>query len=524
MNNSIDDCFLDKSNSKECLGDNPEEKLLKMITTLYELIEKKEKIYLETNEYTEDEITKIKLYINNLLKHVKFYINLDEEDQEEANATAVEEANKAKTAVEEANAAAVEEANKAKTAAETANSFATKAKNLLTEAKAKITENAANAANKVAEANAAAEAANKAAVAAVAAAEAANKAANKAAVAANTAVVDAQKAADAAVAAAEEANTANKVAEANAAAEAANKAADTAVATVKEAKRLVTEATNLLAEAEAANKAEEAVVVVEEEANTKKQVQLVKSVSESLSPASSQSLQSSSSQSSSLARASQSQLESTKNTTGLQLSDNKFAVDKTNRKFIINLIKILNFGLDTKITNNNTTNINENFNQKINNIVQQNNNIIHALYGNNSNNTTINFGNENTIVKPLFLTDGIIYNNNSDKINNYYTPLFGIDKDNNFQSIPNSGENNNLITYKLILFMIKFDYIGLNKYNNIYDDNNIKSINYLDKRYNTLNNNKFLKITDNIYKINKKYYYDYTSDNIQKHIIKKVVV
>ena len=69
--------------------------------------------------------------------------------------------------------------------------------------------------------------------------------------------------------------------------------------------------------------------------------------------------------------------------------------------------------------------------------------------------------------------------------------------------------------------MIKFDYIGLNKYNN---SNNIKPIDYLDKKYNILNNNKFLKINDNIYKLNKKYYYDYTSDNIQKHIVNNVVV
>jgi hypothetical protein len=480
MNNSIDDCFLDKSNSKNCLGDNPKNNLLIMITRLYNLIIEKEAEYLKTNEYSKDEITKIELYINNLLKHVKFYIGLDEEDQEEAN-------------VENAAAAAVEEVN---AAAEEAKRLVTEATNLLEKAEA-----AAVAAKTAAEANAA-----------VAAAEAAVAAAEAAVVTADTAVANAQKVAEKAVAA-------------------VKTAADEALAdtqkVAEEAKKLVTEATNLLAKV-----AEEAVAAktaaVEEAALKKSKVQLFRSTSSSSQALPQKNITIKSSQSSSLARALQSQLESTKNTTGLQLSDNKFAVIKTNRKFIINLIKILNFGLDTKITNNNTTNINtninQNFNQKINNIVQQNNNIIHALYGNNSNNTTINFGNENTIVKPLFLTDGFIYNEKNIEINKYYTPLFGIDKDNNFQSIPNSGENNNLITYKLILFMIKFDYIGLNKYNNIYDDNNIKSINYLDKRYNTLNNNKFLKITDNIYKINKKYYYDYTSDNIQKHIIKKVVV
>ena len=462
MNYSIDDCFLDELNSEECLGDNPEEKLLEMIWTLYILIEKKENEYLKTNKYNEDDLKKIEGYIKNLLKHVNFYVSDNKNELKEDNKEKINAANKA---AEAERLAVVAAAEKAKTAAEKAKTAAKEAKT-------------------AAEANVAA---------AVAAAE-------KAVAEAEKAVADAQKVAEAAVTAVADANTA-----------------------VQEAKNLLTEARNLLAEAKTA--AEAVKTEVEEEEKKKNQVQLVKSVLQSSSPPrASQSSPPRASQSSSSARASQSQLESTKNTTGLQLSDNTNTNKINNNKFIINLIKILNFGLDTKITNNNTTNTNQNFNKKINNIVQQNNNIIHALYSNNNNNTTINFGNENTIVKPLFLTDGFIYDKVNIKINKYYTPLFGIDENNFFKSIPNSGENNNLNNYKLILFMIKFDYIGLNKFHNIYENNNINSIDYLDKRYNTLNNNTFVKISDNIYKINKKYYYDYTSDNIQKHIVENVVI
>jgi hypothetical protein len=431
MNNLIDECFLNNSKSNLCLSNQPEEKLLKMIITLYKLIEEKEDFYMKNKTYNKDDLTNIELYIKNLLRHVMYY----------RDNIIVKKAAKA-TAVAERLAAELE---KAKIAAEAAEEELEKAKEEVKAEKLAATE-----------------------AAKIAAAETERLSA----------------------------------AEALAAAEA-------------EAERLAKELEKAKKEAEAALK--------------ESRVQLVTSSSQSSSPASSQSSSPASSpassQSSSPASSqlSSPQLNSTNSTTWVKLSDNTETNKNNYNKFIINLIKILNFGLDTKITNNNTTNTNKNFNEKINNIIQQNNNIIHALY-NNNNNTTINFGNENTIVKPLFLTDGFIYDRVNIEINKYYTPLFGIDENNFFKSIPNSGENNNLNNYKLILFMIKFDYIGLNKYYNIYEDNNINSINYLDKRYNTLNNNKFLKITDNIYKINKKYYYDYTSDNIQKHIIEKVVV
>jgi hypothetical protein len=461
MSNTIDECFLDSSNSNECLGNNSKEKLLEMITTLYKLIEKKEEIYTINKTYDKDDLTKIKIYINNLLRHVRFYIN-----QDQANTTVEETAEVAERLAAEFEKAkkAEEEAKKAKIAAEE---------------ELKKEENAAK--------------------------------------------IEILK-------------------------EELKKAKETAEAAEAEAAEAEAEKAKAKAEAEKAKAAAEKAKAAAEAALNKSRVQLVRlssppsssppSSSPPLSspPSSLQSSSSASSQSSSLQSSSQSsasaspqsssqpQLKSANSITGLKLLENTDTNKNNNNKFIINLIKILNFGFENKINNNNTTNTNQNFNEKINNIVQQNNNIINALYNNEKNTIDIVFSSENTIVKPLFLTDGTIYSNNSDKINNYYTPLFGIDGNNLFQSIINYEQNNKLDNYKLILFMIKFDYIGLNKYHNIYKSNNINSIDYLDKNYNTLNNNKFLKIDNNIYKINKKYYYDYTSDNIQKHIVENVVV
>jgi hypothetical protein len=474
MINRIDECFLDSSNSNKCLGNNSEEKLLEMIRTLYKLIEEKEKIYTIHKTYDKNDLIKIKIYIKNLLRHVKFYIN---QDQEKAAAEVAQKT------------AETERLKKAEEELKEANEKLKKTNEELEKAKEAAAEDAQKTEEETEKLKKAVEDAQNAKAAAEAAAKAAQKELEKLKI---------------------EANTAAK------AAEAAAEEADAQKAKKKE---------RLAAEAEAAETAADRLAAETEAAQ--KKASSPASSAQSSSQSSSQSSPSASPQSSS-----QPQLKSANSITGLKLLENTDTNKNNNNKFIINLIKILNFGFENKITNNNTKN--QNFNEKINNIVQQNNNIINALYNdeknttdNEKNTTDIVFSSENIIVKPLFLTDGTIYNKNSNKINKYYTPLFGIDGNNFFKSITKSEQNNKLDNYKLILFMIKFDYIGLNKYHNIYTDNDIKPIDYLDKTYHTLNNNKFLKIIDNnnnIYKINKKYYYDYTSDNIQKHIVKNVVV
>ena len=101
----------------------------------------------------------------------------------------------------------------------------------------------------------------------------------------------------------------------------------------------------------------------------------------------------------------------------------------------------------------------------------------------------------------------------NENLNNFYQPLFGILNDNNYLENPTQDENN----IKQLLYLIKFDYVGLDSVKEQQSSENITETSAVQSSEKIIDKN-ILDINSKKYKVNVTYYNNLKKDKIKEHL------